>query len=142
MATCSPSELLSASAGFSRRSPYELELLKVALLCQILQASDPMANCDVSTLLGGAGAAETANGSIYSGGSPGGNGICVSSALAISGGGAAAGIYGGGGAPQTAAVGANATGKGAGGSGAAVITNADRAGGNGSPGIIIITEFY
>lgn len=96
----------------------------------------------VGYALGGAGAAQTASGNIYSGGSPGGNGICISSALAASGAGASCGHWGGGGAPQEAAVGANATGHGAGGSGAAVITNTDRAGGNGSPGIIVITEFY
>jgi len=95
----------------------------------------------VSITIGGVGALETATGKYYTGGNPGENGFCVSTALAISGSGAGS-IYGGGGAGQTAAVGGNATGKGAGGGGAAVITNVDRDGGRGSPGVIIVREFY
>jgi hypothetical protein len=95
----------------------------------------------VSITLGGAGASVATGGTVSTGGTAGGNGFCVSSALAISGQGAGT-IYGGGGAAQTAAVGGNATGYGAGGGGAAVITNTDRAGGNGSQGVIIVWEFY
>jgi hypothetical protein len=95
----------------------------------------------VSITLGGVGALETATGKYYTGGNPGENGICVSAALAISGSGAGS-IYGGGGAGQTAAAGGVATGKGAGGGGAASISVTDRDGGRGSPGVIIVREFY
>lgn len=94
-----------------------------------------------SITLGGSGATVATGGTVSTGGTSGGNGICVSATLAISGQGAGS-IYGGGGAAQTAAVGGAATGYGAGGGGAAVITNTDRAGGAGSQGIIIITEYY
>lgn len=91
--------------------------------------------------LGGLGGALSTGGVLNMGGSSGGNGMCWAGTLALSGLGADS-FYGSGGASQTAAVGSAATGYGAGGSGAAVISNTDRAGGNGSQGIIIVTEFY
>lgn len=49
--TCEPQDLLNASKCFACLNPYQLELVKASLLCQILQASDPMATCDPAELL-------------------------------------------------------------------------------------------
>lgn len=51
MAVCSPEDLLNTSKCFACLTPYQLELVKTALLCQILQISNPMATCDAQTLL-------------------------------------------------------------------------------------------
>lgn len=52
MATCSVQTLLDDSPCFATLAgPGQWESVKLALLCQILQALDPMATCDVQTLL-------------------------------------------------------------------------------------------
>jgi len=51
MAACDAQSLLAASCKFNCLSGKELEVVKAELLCQILQASNPMASCDAQTLL-------------------------------------------------------------------------------------------
>lgn len=54
MAVCSPQDLLNVGKCFACLTPYQLELVKTALLCQILQNSNPVATCDAQTLLNSA----------------------------------------------------------------------------------------
>lgn len=92
--------------------------------------------------LGGAGGAISTNGDINLAGHAGFPGLRFSSALAVSGNGAP-GLFGMG-SPSgiiTAAAGNNAGGYGAGGGGACSLANTNRAGGNGSDGILIIEEY-
>lgn len=51
MATCSTSDLLSASACFNGLPPYTLTQIQIILLCQILQQTNPMASCEPQDLL-------------------------------------------------------------------------------------------
>lgn len=55
MATCSPQTLLTDAACFNGLMNLQLQIIKARLLCQILQALDPMATCDPETLLSEAG---------------------------------------------------------------------------------------
>jgi len=50
MATCSPSQLLAISSEFDLQ-PALLLQIQTSLLCQILQQSNPMADCSVQSLL-------------------------------------------------------------------------------------------
>jgi hypothetical protein len=89
----------------------------------------------------GGSAGTGSNGDLNGGGQNGDNGVRLSGTVGISGGGGTS-YYGTGGAPlSSAAAGNNATGYGAGGGGALSTANAARAGGLGSPGIIIIYEY-
>ena len=54
MATCNTNSLLAQAGCFSCLAMDQLQLVNTALLCQILQATNPMASCDVSTLLASA----------------------------------------------------------------------------------------
>jgi len=51
MATCSPHELVEAGKCFACLTPQQAQLVTLALLCDILQANDPMATCDVHELM-------------------------------------------------------------------------------------------
>ncbi len=51
MHQCTTSDLLQHAAQYNGLSAHQLELVKVVLLCRILQANDPMASCDVQSLL-------------------------------------------------------------------------------------------
>ncbi len=51
MATCSAQDLFSLSGEFANTTPFQLQTLQASLLCQILQASNPMADCSVSSLM-------------------------------------------------------------------------------------------
>ncbi len=82
------------------------------------------------------------NGDINGVGQVGGPGYTLSGTVGVSGYGGS-GLFGGGGAPLSAeAAGNNATGYGSGGSGALSLGTSTRAGGDGSDGLIEITEYY
>lgn len=51
MSACNPFDLLSASGCFTCLLPYQLQVVNTALLCQILQAANPMAVCDPQAIL-------------------------------------------------------------------------------------------
>src|SRR5438552_839803 len=51
MATCSASELMAEAACYCGATPNGLEQMKLALLCKIWQANDPMAQCDAASLM-------------------------------------------------------------------------------------------
>lgn len=53
MATCDANELVELANCFSCLMPYQLELVKTVLLCQLANpnAVNPMANCDVQALM-------------------------------------------------------------------------------------------
>lgn len=51
MAQCSTTNLLSQASCFACLAADQLQMVIASLLCQILKAANPMANCDVSTLL-------------------------------------------------------------------------------------------
>lgn len=51
MATCNPSDLVQAGKCFLSLPTVQREAVMLALLCQILQASNPMATCDPESLL-------------------------------------------------------------------------------------------
>lgn len=53
-ATCNPQTILDSASCFACRSAGELEIIKTALLCQILQNLNPVASCDPNTLLANA----------------------------------------------------------------------------------------
>lgn len=48
---CSAQDLMNASACFTCLTPLQLMAVRAALLCQILQAINPMASCDVQSLM-------------------------------------------------------------------------------------------
>ena len=98
---------------------------------------------------GGAGAVTTgAVGDFVAGGDPGQNGMWMNNQTSLGQpGGGGSSVFGGGGRTQnvtasTGQVGANATNYGSGGAGAGVVIAAGAfAGGNGSPGVLVITEW-
>ena len=51
MATCSPSALVQAGKSFLDMKPQQSQAVMIALLCQILQAHNPMATCNVNDLM-------------------------------------------------------------------------------------------
>lgn len=51
MATCNAQELLDASNCLACLTVPQLQLARTALLCQILQQRNPLANCDPQSLL-------------------------------------------------------------------------------------------
>lgn len=51
MATCNPQSLMSAAGAFVQMTPLQLMAVRTVLLCQILQARNPMATCDPQTLM-------------------------------------------------------------------------------------------
>lgn len=51
MAQCNPQDLLSASSCFAGLPLPQLEIIKTALLCELLLQANPMATCDVNKLL-------------------------------------------------------------------------------------------
>lgn len=51
MANCNPQNLLETANCFSCMTEPQLSLIKVGLLCQILQNANPMASCDPQSLL-------------------------------------------------------------------------------------------
>lgn len=51
MATCNPNDLLKVASCWICRSPQEMQIAIINLLCQILQNQNPMARCDPDTLL-------------------------------------------------------------------------------------------
>ena len=94
-------------------------------------------------VLGGAGGAISTNGTLNIAGEAGEPNVCIGTAADNRSGAGANSIYGGGGAPlleASNATGNAATGFGAGGGGAST-TGTARAGGAGSPGVIIIDEY-
>lgn len=96
---------------------------------------------DSIAALGGAGGAVSTNGDINSGGQAGGSAFGVFASNAAFGGAGGGSRFGGGAAAQaTGSAGANAATFGAGGSGAASF-DANRAGGNGSAGVIVVWEY-
>lgn len=62
MASCSPSDLLSASSCWQCLPGNQLQAVVCALLCNIWKASNPLASCDVATLLHDAGCFTCLNG--------------------------------------------------------------------------------
>lgn len=54
MAQCDTNALFSASSAFTGLTPYQLQLVNTALLCQILQANNPVATCNVQSLISAA----------------------------------------------------------------------------------------
>lgn len=56
MATCDVTELTEQASCFACLTPFQLELVKTVLLCQLANpdSEDPMANCDVNALLAAA----------------------------------------------------------------------------------------
>jgi hypothetical protein len=90
--------------------------------------------------LGGNGAAVSTNGDINGAGSPGGTGYSSSTTIIWSGSGGSSQWGGGGNSRSTAGAGNAGTGYGAGGGGASC-TNANRAGGAGTAGAIVVCEF-
>ncbi len=100
-------------------------------------------SASAATLNGGT-AGTGSNGDINSGGSPGGDGFSINAVggVGISGGGGDS-IYGGGGKSvvSSSAVGNGAANYGSGGSGAATGAATNRAGGDGSAGLIVVWEF-
>lgn len=50
-AACNPFDLLNASACFSCLTGQQLQVVNTVLLCQILQAANPMATCDPQAIL-------------------------------------------------------------------------------------------
>jgi hypothetical protein len=94
----------------------------------------------VAAVAGGAGGAVSTGGDVNCGGNPGGPGIRLAAAQEVGGNGGSS-VLGGGGAGTVNATGGNATNYGAGGGGAGTNGNTDRAGGNGSQGVIIVTEY-
>lgn len=90
---------------------------------------------------GGEGGIVASGGDLNVGGQAGGNGIRLSDSVSMSSPGG--GSYFGGGAPGVETTpGKNAATYGAGGSGASTHNNADRQGGDGSQGVIVVWEFY
>lgn len=51
MATCDPNELLAEGKCFGCLTIQQLEVVEAQLLCNLLQALDPMASCDINDLL-------------------------------------------------------------------------------------------
>jgi len=51
MAQCLPDELLESARCFACLGEKSLQVVIASLLCQIIQASNPMASCDAATLL-------------------------------------------------------------------------------------------
>lgn len=51
MATCSASALVVAGKSFIDMKPQQSQAVIISLLCQILQAYNPMATCNVNTLM-------------------------------------------------------------------------------------------
>jgi len=51
MATCSAQDLLTAANCFDCLTPFQLQLARTSLLCQILQQRQHMASCDAQSLL-------------------------------------------------------------------------------------------
>ena len=51
MAICTASELVDSAKCFAGLPRNQIELVKLALLCKILQAHTPMATCNVSSLV-------------------------------------------------------------------------------------------
>ena len=51
MATCDTQEILSDASCFSCYPPGQLELMRMVILCRMLNALNPMANCSPSSLL-------------------------------------------------------------------------------------------
>lgn len=51
MATCDPNELLAEGKCFGCLTIQQLEVVEAQLLCNLLQALDPMASCDINELL-------------------------------------------------------------------------------------------
>lgn len=89
-----------------------------------------------------AGAVAGTGGDINGASSAGGLGLRLSGTVAGSGFGGSSPLGGGGQGRYTSGVGLAGSGYGAGGSGAMADTTTDRAGGNGSGGLIIIEEYY
>lgn len=95
----------------------------------------------VANVAGGAGGVVSTNGDVNGGGAPGANGITLSGSVGNSGAGGST-PYGGGSVGLTSGSNsANATGFGAGGGGAMSTTSANKIGGNGSAGVIIVYEY-
>lgn len=92
---------------------------------------------------GGAGGTVSTGGDVNVGGSPGLPGLRLSATVCRGGNGANSYFGSGGRGAAENAAGDNALGSGSGGGGAAVASvNTNRAGGDGTDGIIVITEFY
>lgn len=97
----------------------------------------------VAFSVGASPSAISTGGDINTTGAPGGIGTRHSGSAAMSGYGGASIWSGGARGQRSHAAGANASGFGGGGGGAcAVTTNADLAGGDGSDGLIVVTEYY
>lgn len=99
------------------------------------------AGTTAAVVLGGNGATTPTGGTLNTPGTSGGWAYRASSTIGIGAKGADSPYGAGGAAITTAAAGSSATGYGAGGGGAFSTANVNRAGGNGAPGVIIITEY-
>jgi hypothetical protein len=100
----------------------------------------PASTLGASVSAGGAGGAASSGGDIDSAGQPGGNGLTLSTAVSVSSPGGSS-FFGGGAVGVTSGNGVAAANYGSGGSGAATQGNTSYAGGNGSPGVLIVWAF-